>query len=530
MHDLPKFVQRMIGTTVMQRFEIDSRLGSGGFGTVYRAWDRRLERDVAVKVIETDRGSGPRIKREARAAARLNHPGIVTLFEFTHHEYGPEGGRAFLVSELIEGHTIRELIDRRLLSDREIAEVGADVCEALDHAHSRGVVHRDIKPANLMSPNREGGAKLMDFGVARLTDGEDLTGTGDVLGTLSYMSPEQAEGLPVGPPGDVFSLALTLFEAWTGENPRRRATPGATARALGEEVPLLADARPDLPAPLVEAIDACLDSEPELRPNVEDLGIALEENLDYLDDSVRVDRRGSLAGLTGFGIGGHFDLGRIGAAAVAGATPATVMAVTGQADAGSVGLLSLVVAMIALVNPRTGFLAAGLGLAAWLNFGASLPGAALAAVLLLALPALLIRGSGRVVALIPLAPLLGAIGLAPAFPALAALASERRDRVVVAVAGLTVTAFAEAATARSLLFGRFTEVQEDWKGSVHSLFADLLLPVMTSSTYLVALVVWVAVAVLLGALVSRLRDRRDQAEPRVMGLAAVESDRVRNAQ
>ena len=108
----------MIGTTVLQRFEITERLGAGGFGTVYSAWDLRLERDVAVKVIETGPESGPRIQREAQAAARLNHPGIVTLFEFAHHEFGREGGRAFLVSELVQGETVREMIDRDLLSDR----------------------------------------------------------------------------------------------------------------------------------------------------------------------------------------------------------------------------------------------------------------------------------------------------------------------------------------------------------------------------------------------------------------------------
>jgi hypothetical protein len=520
----------MIGTTVMQRFEIEDRLGSGGFGTVYRAWDRRLERDVAVKVIETDGGSGPRIQREAQAAARLNHPGIVTLFEFTHHEFGSEGGRAFLISELIEGDTVRDLIDRSLLSDREIAEIGADVCEALDHAHARGVVHRDIKPANLMSPHREGGARLMDFGIARLTDGEDLTGTGDVLGTLSYMCPEQAEGLPVGPSGDVFSLALTLFEAWSGENPRRRATPGATARALGEEVPLLADVRPDLPAPLSDVIDACLDFEADRRPGVEDLGTALEESLELLDDSVRESRRFSRPGFSVFAPWGNFDAARIASAAVAGGMSATVMIVSSQADAGSVGLLSLVVAMLTLLSPRLGYLAAGLGLAAWLNFSAGLPGAAFGAALLIALPAILIRGSGRTLALIPLAPVLGMVGLAPAVPALAALAIHRRDRMVIAASGLTAAALAEAVTGRSLLFGRFAEAPGQWKQSVPAFFTDLLIPILTSSTYLVALVVWVSIAVVLGALVTRLRDRRDPARPRVVRLAAVESERVPNAQ
>ncbi len=520
----------MIGTTVLSRFEIEARLGSGGFGTVYRAWDRRLERDVAVKVIETGRGSGPRIRREAQAAARLNHPGIVTLFEFTHHEFGNEGGRAFLVSELIEGDTVRDLIDKRLLSDREVAEIGADVCEALDHAHARGVVHRDVKPANLMLPHRDGGARLMDFGIARLTDGEDLTATGDVLGTLSYMSPEQAEGLEVGPAGDVFSLALTLYEAWTDENPRRRATPGATARALGEEVPLLADRRPDLPAPLTDVIDGCLDFDPELRPGVEDLGAELERNLAYLDDSARATDHLWSGGRSGLAIGSEFDLTRIAVAAVAGAMTATAMILTGQADPASVGLLSLMVSMLALLTPRLGFLAAGLGLAAWLHFSAGLSGAAFAVALLIALPAVLIRGSGRILAAVPLAPLLGTVGLAPAVPAFAALAVNRRDRIVVAVSGLTLTALAEAATGRGLLFGRFAEVSAGWQDSVPAFLTEMLFPVVTSSTYLVALAVWLAIAVLLGAVVSRVRERHESPRPQVIRLAGVESERVPNAQ
>lgn len=520
----------MIGTTVMQRFEIEDRLGSGGFGTVYRAWDRTLERDVAVKVIETDRGTGPRIRREAQAAARLNHPGIVTLFEFTHHEFGAEGGRAFLVSELVEGETVRDLIDRDLLSDREVAEIGADICEALDHAHSRGVVHRDIKPANLMYPHRRSGAKLMDFGIARLTDGEDLTAAGDVLGTLSYMSPEQAEGLEVGPSGDVFSLALTLFEAWTGSNPRRRATPGATARALGEEVPLLAMARPDLPAPLADVVDACLDHDPARRPGIEALGTALEENLDLLDDSVRGQAPRSTGSLGRILYSGDRDPAWIGSAAVAGGMCATAMILAGGADPASVGLLSVVTAMLALLKPRLGFLAGGIGLAAWLGFMADLPGAAFGVMLLLVIPALLVLGSGRTFAAVPLGPLLGVIGLAPVVPALAAFAIRPRDRIVVAVAGLTLTAMAEAVSGRSLLFGRFAEAPDGWQNSIPAFITDLLVPILTSSTYLVALAVWLAIAILLGGLFSRLRDRRGATRTQAIRLAAVESERVPNAQ
>ena len=514
----------------MQRFEIEDRLGSGGFGTVYRAWDRTLERDVAVKVIETDRGSGPRVKREAQAAARLNHPGIVTLFEFTHHEFGAEGGRAFLVSELIEGDTVRDLIDRDLLSDRETAEIGADICEALDHAHSRGVVHRDIKPANLMSPHRDGGAKLMDFGIARLTDGEDLTCTGDVLGTLSYMSPEQAEGLDVGPPGDVFSLALTLFEVWTGTNPRRKATPGATARALGEEVPLLAQARPDLPTALTDVIDSCLDHEPARRPGVEVLGVALEDSIDLLDDSVRGDATRRGRSFSSALLNDDRDPLRIGSAAIAGGMCATVMILSGAADAASVAVLSLVTAMLTLLRPRFGFLAGGAALAAWLGIVANLAGAAFGVALVIVLPALLVRGSGRTLAAVPLGPLLGTVGLAPLVPALAAFALRPRDRAVVAAAGLTATALAEAVTGRGLLFGRFAEVSGEWQSSVPAFVTDLLIPVVTSSTYLVALAVWLAIAVLLGGLLSRFKERRVMPRTQAIRLAAVESERVPNAQ
>ncbi len=514
----------------MQRFEIDARLGSGGFGTVYRAWDRTLERDVAVKVIETDRGSGPRIRREAQAAARLNHPGIVTLFEFTHHEFGSEGGRAFLVSELVEGDTVRDLIDRDLLSDREIAEIGADICEALDHAHSRGVVHRDIKPGNLMYPFRRSGAKLMDFGIARLTDGEDLTAAGDVVGTLSYMSPEQAEGLEVGPPGDAFSLSLTLFEALTGDNPRRKATPGATARALTEDVPLLSEVRPDLPASLTDVLDGCLDNDPDRRPGIEALGVALEESLDLLDDSARAGVSRPTGRLGRLFHRGDRDPVRVGSAAVAGGMCATAMILTGSADPASVGILSLAVAMLTLVKIRLGFLVGGLGLVVWLGFMAGLPGAAFGVALLVVLPAFLVAGSGRTLALGPLGPLLGTVGLAPAVPALAAFATRPRDRAVVAVAGLTLTSLAEAVTGKGLLFGRFANVDDGWQSSIPAFLTDLLFPVVTSSTYLVALAVWLAIAVLLGGLLSRFRDRRGVTQTRAIRLAGVESERVPNAQ
>ncbi len=276
----------MVGSLVLNRFLIERRIGSGGFGVVYEAWDGRLERPVAVKAIEQRGEAGRRVLREAQAAARLNHPGIVTLYEM-----GEEDGNALLVTELVEGSTLARLSHNGELCDREIGEIGADLCEALDHAHSRGVVHRDIKPQNVqVIEDSEPRAKLMDFGVAHLAGDTPLTAAGDVVGTLAYMAPEQAEGKPAGPECDVYSLALTLYECWSGENPHRRATPAATARAIGARVRPLRRLRPDLPRELTDTIDACLAARPNHRRSLEELGTAIEDSLDQLAEQTRESR------------------------------------------------------------------------------------------------------------------------------------------------------------------------------------------------------------------------------------------------
>ncbi len=274
--------EALVGSLVLNRFLIERRIGSGGFGVVYEAWDGRLERPVAVKAIESRGDVSRRVLREAQAAARLNHPGIVTLYEM-----GEENGNALLVTELVDGSTLAELAREGELSDREIAEVGADLCEALDHAHSRGVVHRDIKPENVQVTEGEPRAKLMDFGIARLADGGSLTAPGDVVGTLAYMSPEQAEGRSAGPEADVYSLALTLYECWSGENPNRRASPAATARAIGSRHRPLRRLRPDLPRELTDVVDACLCPRAARRPALEELGSTIEDSLDSLANHTR---------------------------------------------------------------------------------------------------------------------------------------------------------------------------------------------------------------------------------------------------
>jgi serine/threonine-protein kinase len=276
-------VDALIGSLVLNRFLIERRIGSGGFGVVYEAWDGRLERSVAVKAIESRGDARRRVLREAQAAARLNHPGIVTLYEM-----GEEDGNALLVTELVDGSTLARRSRDGTLGDREIAEIGADLCEALDHAHSRSVVHRDIKPQNvLVTEDGEPRAKLMDFGIARIADAAALTAPGDVVGTLAYMSPEQAEGRAAGPEADVYSLALMLYECWSGENPNRRATPAATARAIGSRPRPLRRLRPGLPRELTATIDDCLNARPNHRPPLEELGTAIEDSLDLLAEHPR---------------------------------------------------------------------------------------------------------------------------------------------------------------------------------------------------------------------------------------------------
>lgn len=248
------------------------RLGSGGFGEVWRARDELLQRDVAVKRIPGG-GIDPRAAREAQAAARLSHPAIVALYEAA-----SEDGAFYLTSELVDGATLAQLCSEDLLDDEEILEIGVVLCDALDHAHERGVIHRDVKPQNILVPDDPGGgsvAKLTDFGGARL-DGEDaLTRTGDVLGTLAYMAPEQCEGDLAGPEADLYALALVLYEALSGENPVRAATPAATVRRIGEPLPSLRRHRPDLPRRLTAAIDAALRPDPEDRGELDDLAAAL---------------------------------------------------------------------------------------------------------------------------------------------------------------------------------------------------------------------------------------------------------------
>jgi eukaryotic-like serine/threonine-protein kinase len=444
----------VVGETVLGRFTLVARLGAGGFGTVYSAWDERLQRRVAVKVIEARGDAGRRVLREAQAAARLNHRGIVTLYEM-----GEDGRRAYLVSELAAGETLDALAGAGRISDRAVARIGAELCDALAHAHDNGVVHRDIKPQNVVVrpadrplPAGAPRAKLMDFGIAHLHDGAKLTRTGEVVGTIAYMAPEQAEGEPATPAVDAYALALTLYECWTGGNPVSRATPAATARAIGEPVPPLATARRDLPPGLCEVVDACLEGDPEERPDVAELGRELGAAMRRLSGSRPVPAARRLP-LT---------------------APAARMRLA------RIGAIAMIFAAIA-----------------WLALAAGRPGAALVvALLVVPIPLLLDRPVHWTLPV--LAPLLGALGIAPLYPALAALAPTARRRFALGSLGFAWLAVAEALFGRSLLFGTVAAAPVGWTTSLSA--AGELIGSLLAPDVVLGGLVWGAAAAVLGYL------------------------------
>ena len=270
---------------VLGRYRLGTRLGSGGFGTVYAAHDERLDRQVAVKVIPVSAPAPERASREALAAARLDHPGIVAVFDA-----GQDAEARYLVSELVRGRTLDRLAAAGELSDRDVLRVGLALVEALEHAHERGVIHRDVKPQNVIVPDRprsaRSAAKLTDFGVAHLVGDAPLTRTGDVVGTLAYMAPEQANGRRVDARTDLYSLALVLYEALAGVNPARAGSPAATAQRVGTVLPPLQRKRKDLPAELCAALDRALRPRPEDRGTLAELAGELADGLTAVSDAV----------------------------------------------------------------------------------------------------------------------------------------------------------------------------------------------------------------------------------------------------
>jgi Protein kinase domain len=246
------------------RYELGPVLGEGGMARVYRGVDRQLRRPVAVKVLaapfDRDHSFLERFRREARAAAGLSHPNIVAVFDS-----GSDDGTHFIVTELVEGETLADRLGRDgPVPPAEAIAVAVDIARALAAAHERGLIHRDIKPGNVMVLP-DGRVKVVDFGIARAAGSDTLTGTGVVLGSTAYVSPEQAGGQPVDERADLYALGCVLYEMLTGRVPFRADTPIATMyRHVNEDPPL-----PSTIAPVQSELEAivmrCLEKDPKRR-------------------------------------------------------------------------------------------------------------------------------------------------------------------------------------------------------------------------------------------------------------------------
>lgn len=226
----------MIGKRLGDRYELESRIGSGGMAVVYLAKDLVLDRNVAVKILNeslsNDDNFVDRFRREARAAARLSHPNVVGIYDV-----GQDDGTHYIVMEYIEGKTLKERIrDEGALPMADIVAIGEQIADALDHAHEKGIVHRDIKSHNIMIGAR-GRVKVADFGIARATSSQTITHTGSVMGSVHYFSPEQARGGYIGEKSDIYSLGVVLYEMATGELPFSGESPIAIALKHLQEEP-----------------------------------------------------------------------------------------------------------------------------------------------------------------------------------------------------------------------------------------------------------------------------------------------------
>jgi len=467
---------------VLGRFRLIERLGSGGHGTVWEAYDERLRRTVALKRIACAHdASGEdhrRIDREALAAARLSHPAIVAF-----HEALSDHDAYYLVSEIVRGASLAKRYAGARPRDGELIAIGLALADGLAHAHARGVIHRDVKPQNVIiaidASETGAHAKLTDFGVAQIAGEQPLTRTGDVVGTLAYMAPEQADGRQVSPATDLYALALTLYEGFAGENPLRGATAVATVKRLSEGICPLAERRPDLPRRLARAIDRALSIDPAERGSLGDLRDALASLAGGSPRRAATLRQQSSRRPTELTRRAKRLIAGAGLAALSVAALPSVLDLHTGAPIFAVASIALLAGAFA---PRAAWLILAFAAVASMAIAGQLGTALLLAVAFAPLPCLL-AADPWMWSLPALAPMLGLVGVAAAFPALAARAggSSSWRRAALGAVGYWWVALTEALTGHRLLLGAVggARPRASWDGSIGGALTHVVGPLCT---------------------------------------------------
>ncbi len=260
---------------VLGRYRPLRPLGSGGSGSVWLARDERSGLDVALKIVAREGKAALRAEREATAAARLRHERCLRAYALAHDD-----DHVYIAYEYVAGRTLRDALREGALTDADAIEAAAQTLEGLAHAHARGIVHRDVKPSNiLLEDGDEVAIRLLDFGLARMDDADTLTAVGDVPGTLAYIAPERLQGSHATAASDVWAVGVLLWEALAGGHPFWKPSLIASARAIEAGAPRLRSVRPDLPAPVLAAVDRALALDPGRRPSAAKLAELLRAAL-----------------------------------------------------------------------------------------------------------------------------------------------------------------------------------------------------------------------------------------------------------